>query len=335
MTKQTFTTGQVLTAAQMTSLQQTAMGGGSTTAKTASYVLVAADAGTVVQMNAAGATTITVNTALFAAGDSVQIQNVGAGVCTVTAGTATVSTAGSLALSQYEGGQLYFNTTSAALFFDIVQSSGMTNPMTTTGDMIYSSSGSTPARLGIGSTGQVVTVAGGIPSWATPAGGGGMTLLSTTTLSGTSTTISSIDQSYQDLYIIHYGLTNSSADGNQYFKPNNTSSATFTFTNQGTTAGAGTFTNVTAQAMYFMADSNKIKMTDSNNAWATTIRNYSSSTTYKPFNIIGAFMGANGSRTALSSNGAYESNTAITSIVVVLDGGGTYSTGTVKIYGVK
>lgn len=172
MTKQTFTTGQVLTASQMTSLQQTAMGGGSTTAKTASYVLVAADAGTVVQMNSASATTITVNTALFAAGDEVNIQNVGAGVCTVTAGTATVSTAGSLALSQYEGGQLYFNTTSAALFFDIVQSSGMTNPMTTTGDIIYSSSGSTPARLGIGSSAQVLTVASGIPSWATPAGGG-------------------------------------------------------------------------------------------------------------------------------------------------------------------
>lgn len=124
MSKQIFTTGQVLTALQMQSLQQTAMGGGSTTAKTASYVLVAADAGTVVQMNSASATTITVNTALFAAGDSVQIQNVGAGVCTVTAGTATVSTAGSLALSQYEGGQLYFNTTSAALFFDVVQSGG-------------------------------------------------------------------------------------------------------------------------------------------------------------------------------------------------------------------
>lgn len=122
MAKQTFTTGQVLTAAQMTSLQQTAMGGGSTTAKTTSYVLTAADAGTVVQMNAAGATTITVNTALFAAGDTVQIQNIGAGVCTVTAGTATVSTAGSLALSQYEGGQLYFNSTSAAIFFDVVQS---------------------------------------------------------------------------------------------------------------------------------------------------------------------------------------------------------------------
>jgi hypothetical protein len=121
MAKQTFTTGQVLTAAQMTSLQQTAMGGGTASTKTASYTLVAADAGTVIQMNSASATTITVNTALFSAGDTVQIQNIGAGVCTVTAGTATVSTAGSLALSQWEGGQLYFTSTSASIFFDIVQ----------------------------------------------------------------------------------------------------------------------------------------------------------------------------------------------------------------------
>jgi hypothetical protein len=44
--------------------------------------------------------------------------------------------------------------------------------MTTTGDTIYSSSGSTPARLPIGSTGNVLTVAGGVPTWAAPAGGG-------------------------------------------------------------------------------------------------------------------------------------------------------------------
>jgi hypothetical protein len=44
--------------------------------------------------------------------------------------------------------------------------------MTTTGDTIYSSSGSTPARLGIGTTGQVLTVSGGLPAWSTPAGGG-------------------------------------------------------------------------------------------------------------------------------------------------------------------
>ena len=116
MAKQTFTTGQVLTAAQMTSLQQTAMLGGSASAKTASYTLVAADAGTAISMSNASATTITVNTALFAAGDTVQITNLGAGVCTITAGTATVNTSASLALAQYESGTLNFTSTSAAIF---------------------------------------------------------------------------------------------------------------------------------------------------------------------------------------------------------------------------
>jgi hypothetical protein len=54
-----------------------------------------------------------------------------------------------------------------------VDTTGMTNPMTTTGDVIYSSSGSTPARLGIGTAGQVLQVNSGAtaPEWATPAAG--------------------------------------------------------------------------------------------------------------------------------------------------------------------
>jgi len=116
MAKQTFSVGQTLTAAQMTSLQQTAMLGGAASAKTASYTLVAADAGTAISMTSASATTITVNTALFAAGDTVQITNLGAGVCTITAGTATVNTSASLALAQYESGTLDFTSTSDAIF---------------------------------------------------------------------------------------------------------------------------------------------------------------------------------------------------------------------------
>ena len=117
MPKQTFTTGQVLTAAQMTSLQQTAMLGGDASAKVASYVLAAADAGTAISMSNGSATTITVNTGLFAAGDIVTIINLGAGVCTITAGTATVTTSGSLALAQNQGGVLRFTSASAAIFF--------------------------------------------------------------------------------------------------------------------------------------------------------------------------------------------------------------------------
>jgi hypothetical protein len=45
------------------------------------------------------------------------------------------------------------------------------NPMTTTGDIIYEASATTAARLPIGSTGQVLTVSGGIPAWTTPSTG--------------------------------------------------------------------------------------------------------------------------------------------------------------------
>jgi hypothetical protein len=173
MAKQTFSTGQVLTAAQMTSLQQTAMGGGSATAKTASYVLVAADAGTTVAMNAAGATTITVNTALFAAGDTVFIQNLGAGSCTVTAGTATVSTAGSLILPQYDAGILYFTSSSTAIFYDYIQV-GAASPLTTKGDLY--TYGTSDTRLGVGANGTTLIAdsaeATGL-KWASPAGSSG------------------------------------------------------------------------------------------------------------------------------------------------------------------
>ena len=80
--------------------------------------------------------------------------------------------------SPQEGQFAYLKDTNVTTYYTgsawaNLDTTGMTNPMTTTGDMVYSSSGSTPARLGIGSTAQVLTVAGGIPSWATPAGGGG------------------------------------------------------------------------------------------------------------------------------------------------------------------
>ena len=116
MAKQTFTTGQVLTAAQMTALQQTAMLGGDANARTASYVLLVSDAGNAVTMSSTSTTTITVNSGIFAAGDIVTIVNINSGICTITAGTATVTTSGSLALSQNQGGILRFTSASAAIF---------------------------------------------------------------------------------------------------------------------------------------------------------------------------------------------------------------------------
>jgi len=289
----------------------------------------------VVQMNAAGATTITVNTALFAAGDSVQIQNVGAGVCTITAGTATVSTAGSLALSQYEGGQLYFNTTSAALFFDIVQSSGMTNPMTTTGDIIYSSSGSTPARLGIGTTGQVVTVASGLPSWATPASGG-MAVIATGTLSSTSVVVSSIPGTYKHLMVSVYGATWDSSNDIYQIRYNSVTTnytrstyghANATANNEGSSTAAG----------WFQTDGGGNAMrSGAANHWNWIIYDYTA-TTGVP-NASGTAAYFNTASTWSKNNSAFSNQAtavAITSITIMNTVGNNQTGGTYTVYGVS
>lgn len=141
MALQTFTAGQVLTAAQMTSLQADRYNQTVST-KVASYVLAAGDVGTRVVMNSSSATSITVNTSIFAAGDTLWIHNIGSGTCTITAGTATVSTSGSLALGQNQGGTLYFTSAGVAIFFPTVQTSaqGLTLINTTSFSAVASQS---------------------------------------------------------------------------------------------------------------------------------------------------------------------------------------------------
>jgi hypothetical protein len=65
------------------------------------------------------------------------------------------------------------------------------NPSTTLGDIEYrSSTANVNTRLGIGSTGNVLTVSGGVPTWAAPAAGGKVLQVITAETS-TSTAISS------------------------------------------------------------------------------------------------------------------------------------------------
>lgn len=329
MAKQTFTTGQVLTAAQMTSLQQTAMGGGSTTDKTTSYVLVAADAGTTVIMNSASATTITVNTALFAAGDTVNIQNIGAGICTVTAGTATVNTAGSLALNQYEGGVLYFRSTSASTFFDYVQT-GSVSPLTTKGDLYGYST--LDARIPIGTNNQVLTAdsaqALGL-KWATAAAGGGMTLISTTALSGASTAVTTIPSTYKNLIVHVVDHTQVTTQGDFSMAVNGAATSNNYF-NYNTAAGSfNNGQNTTAK----LNGGQLVYTGGTENNWNIYIDNYASSTSYKSWMSNGAYYSINSRYDTSQTFGNYLASTAISSLTFATSAG-TF-TGSVLLYGVN
>jgi hypothetical protein len=79
------------------------------------------------------------------------------------------------------------------------------NPETTLGDISFrSSTSNVNTRLGIGSAGQVLTIAAGIPSWATPAGGAGMTFIDEETFTSVSSV--SFNNVFTSTYA-HYYIT--------------------------------------------------------------------------------------------------------------------------------
>jgi|GEM_PF-2100455 len=362
MAKQTFTTGQVLTAAQMTALQQTAMLGGAASAKVASYVLVAADAGDAITMSNASPTTITVNTGLFAEGDIVTIINIGSGACTITAGTATVTTSGSLVLAQNQGGVLRFTSASAAIFFQfatpasgdiegvtagtgisgggtsgtVTITNSMATEITAKGDLIVGTGNATFDNLPVGTNGHTLVADSGETTglkWAAPASGG-QTLLSTTTLSGTSTTISSIDQTYKHLLIVARGIY-CSGDIDGIIRLNSDTGSNYTSINAWS-AGVGAANVYTRGSIggssigFFAAGSTNDY--DNNGYIRLNIYRYSE-TEYKLIEFISA--GFTSSYGFGSATASYNSTTAISSLTFGTGSAVTFSGGTIYIYGVK
>lgn len=333
MAKQTFSVGQVLTAAQMTSLQETAMGGGAASAKTTSYVLVAADAGKTISMTSTSATTITVNTGLFAAGDTVFIQNLGSGTCTITAGTATVNTAGSLILPQYDAGILYFVSASSAIFYDYIQV-GATSPLTTKGDIyVY---GSSDTRLGVGSNDQILvadsSTSTGLKWAAATSSGANFTLLNAggTALTGATTiTVSGI--SGQDKLAIL--IDNSSSVNTNY-----TLSVRF---------NSDTGSNYARFGLYLQSTTSQ---QNEQSSFSDDRIYLASSGTSSPGSVVAGYVmvdgcnasgvkrwwgiaGGNGTAAVTYPTGGVYKGTSTISSVSILSSNGNFDNGTVYVYG--
>jgi hypothetical protein len=94
------------------------------------------------------------------------------------------------------------------------------NPATTLGDIQYrSATANTNTRLAIGSTGNVLTVAGGVPSWAAPATASGFTLISRSTFSAQATAdIDNVFTSTYETYQIVLEYAYSSVDSDLHMQ---------------------------------------------------------------------------------------------------------------------
>jgi hypothetical protein len=208
------------------------------------------------------------------------------------------------------------------------------NPGTTAGDLDYYTAATTKARIAKGTAGQVFTMNSGAtaPEWQT-ATSGGMTLLSTTTLSGATTTISSISQSYNSLFAIITGATNATADGRFRLAPNGvtTISEYISIGNNGTVmVGVNDYLNFGSTS----GGNQNPTRTSAVNAYSLSIYNYTSTTTRKLIAFNSIYESVYAASYQINGGGGFSTNSAITSLVFS-NSGGNHLTGTVLLYGVK
>ena len=211
---------------------------------------------------------------------------------------------------------------------DVTVTNSMATAFTTSGDLIQATGSGTFARLGTGTNGQYLTTNGTTNSWAAISAGG-MTLLSTTTLSGATVTISSIDQTYVNLFCIITGVTNATGNGNFRLAPNGTTNITTQQMIQ-----AGVLTSQINTYLFLNDPGDVIGSGNSDNIFTLTINNYASTTKYKTHNLSFGYNDPGNSQKGGGALGYIRTTSAISSLVFS-NTGGNLSTGTVLIYGVK
>jgi hypothetical protein len=206
-----------------------------------------------------------------------------------------------------------FNNASAGIPKTIVDAKG---------DLIAATASDTVSRLAVGTNGQVLTADSAESTgmkWGTIAAGG-MTLLSTTTLSGTTTDITSISGSYKDLIFIISGETHNTGSAEFDARPNLSSTITSWIRLKGTQIDSTT-------ASYIRPEIGTAA-SNANNSICIVIKNYANTSYFKPFTVFGCLQ-----NTSFSMDGQLTTTSAITSMRFGNNNNYTFTGGQVLVYG--
>ena len=199
------------------------------------------------------------------------------------------------------------------------------------GDIIAATAADTVARLAVGTNGQVLTAASGQATgleWATPSSGG-MTLISTTTLTGASTTVSSIPATYKNLQVIIRLPLNATDNSETNMRFNSDSGVRYFYVNSWAT-GTGTFGT----------DSIRIAGTGDNavtqGTIAVNILDYANTSTWKQANWTSVINDGTTTTTyrLQTGIGAYNQTGAISSLTFIPQSG-NFTSGSILLYGVN
>lgn len=243
------------------------------------------------------------------------------------------STARSAALtSPTEGMTTYLEDTNkvevwtGAAWTDINDNSNaiLKSTVTATGDLIIANGNASVTRLGIGTNGQVLTSNGTTAVWGS-AQAGSITQISTTTLTGSTVSVTSIPQTYKHLQFIfkdYYTVTNAVAIN---MRPNGDSSSVNVIQFWSANPGVSSGSDPNGDILYPSGNSS----TD-NGTVVLEIFDYTVAKPH-PFRAFGNLKKT--TNIAYQAAGAYENDEAITSVDFVVSGG--FGGGTLELYGVK
>jgi hypothetical protein len=214
-------------------------------------------------------------------------------------------------------------------------------PGTTLGDLAYSSAtANTNTRLGIGSTGNVLTVTGGVPVWAAPATGGatGWTLLNaggTALTAATTITVSSL--SAKEILVLVIGASSVNATSNMTLRINGDSAANYTFAGV-SLVGASSYSagNLEGQGAYSTQTSfafGRPGNTEDGELFASAHIDLANTTGWKSVSVLASGTAGSGNgQVGKLYQGIYEASAAVTSISII-SSTGNFDAGTVYVMG--
>jgi hypothetical protein len=198
------------------------------------------------------------------------------------------------------------------------------------GDLITATAADTPARLAVGTNNQVLTADSSTATglkWASAASGS-MTLLSTTTLSGSTTTVSGISGAYKNLYVEIEGQSGTAFNYTIKYQTNSTDCVFY-----GQQAPGSTGTNYYDVGMDF-GNSQNYGGAETRNALSWTIYNYANTTQRKVSDLTHYWFNEGGAPIYLVGGAVCNHLDALTSISMTASSG-TFDAGTIRIYGVN
>lgn len=202
------------------------------------------------------------------------------------------------------------------------------------GDLLAGTADNTIARLAVGTDGQVLIAdsneATGL-KFATPAGGGGLTLISTNAFSGTNIVLSAIAGTFKNLHCEVTGVFGDNATQELFYRLNADTGTKYDFCRLGSQGSSSDFQNVNDQTSVPLVNSGTNSGANEKSSAFLSIYNYAQTTVPVIFTSFGRGKQSTNFKGQVV-NGQYRNTANITSITFLATAG-NFSGGSVRLYG--